>query len=705
MLSLNDVFNESYYLEINQAAAEAVASGEFASGLEHFEAVGIDEGMRFTPLIDLDYYKRVANPDLSELSNREALENLLATGMEEGRLFSPFIELEVYKEVNPELAELSNTEAFLHLRDIGIEEGLQFSSFVDLEEFRSSSPSLSNLSLSETFTQLATSFAPDDEGIIRFPLSLDLVFPDEIHIITPEMLNGSAEATISYSKSDNQVTLDLDLEGLPYRLDVTRPEDTSTPFNQHLVSVEDGKWQTWLTVGWFTNESTFWYDGKTNQLIGNEFDLFEEVPTDNTPIDVNDDGVVDIPVDIPVAQAVGSPIFEGNPDGTAQVSFNYNYDQILDERGTAGFYVAGLPYNLNKPNEVGIYYTEGGLPLSEARTWDDVLQTIRSGGLINITLSLEPDPKPDFLASRSNTMEGWTAFYPLLTPDGVFFEGITDSYKFADPSDLVTKLNDPWPARQAILDAETEPVFGDGEDNIFDAADPSDEFDGNRDTLFANAGSDLVDASQATAPLIPSTLGKNRIFGGTGNDEVLTGSGDRAFGGTGSDLLDASVGSGKNRLYGGEGDDELLAGKGDRLYGGEGDDLLDASVGSGNNRLYGEAGDDIFFAGIGDRFLGGDGNDTFFITVGNKNILTGGNGADAFWIATGEIPTRGNTITDLEVGVDVIGIGGIGAASIDDLDLSQEGDDAVIGFSGFDLATLLNTQVSDLEANGTFVFA
>ncbi len=705
MLSLNEVFNESYYLEINPEAAEAVTNGSFASGLEHFEAVGINEGLRFSPLIDLNYYKVVANPNLSELTNSEALEHLLGTGIEEGRLFSPFINLDFYKEANPELSDLSNAEALIHLQDIGINEGLQFSSFVDLEEFKSFNSTLADASNFEAFTELSTFGAPKDEGRIRIPLGLGMTIPDEVELHEPEMEAGYGEATITYSKADNQVTMDFQFEGLPYKLDVTRPEDVSTPFNQHLVSVEDGKWQMWIIGELFTAESTFWYDGETKQLIGNEFDIFDEIPTDDTPIDVNGDGVEDISVEVPVVHMFESPIFEGNPDGTASFSYTWQYDQLLDDLGTAGAFVAMLRYELDAPDTVGLYYTEGGLPVSEALTWDDILANIRSGQNFSLITSLEPDPKPDFLASRSNIMEAFSNIYPTLTPDDVVLDFLTGEYSFKELSDRVTHINDPWPARQAILDAETEPVFGNADDNIFDAADPSDEFDGNRDTVFASAGADLVDASQASAPLIPSTLGKNRIYSGTGNDEVLIGSGDRVFGGTGSDLLDASVGSGKNRLYGGEGDDELLAGKNDRLYGGEGNDLLDASVGSGNNRLYGEAGDDIFFAGSGDRLLGGDGNDTFFITVGSDNLITGGDGADAFWIATGEIPTRGNTITDLEIGVDAIGIGGIGAASIDDLVLSQVGDDAVISVSGFDLATLLNTQVSDLEANGNFVFA
>ena len=58
-----------------------------------------------------------------------------------------------------------------------------------------------------------------------------------------------------------------------------------------------------------------------------------------------------------------------------------------------------------------IYYTEGGLPVSEAM--DDILDELAAGqGGIVFATSLEPDPKPDFLASRDNLMIGWGADHP-----------------------------------------------------------------------------------------------------------------------------------------------------------------------------------------------------------------------------------------------------------------------------------------------------
>ena len=245
------------------------------------------------------------------------------------------------------------------------------------------------------------------------------------------------------------------------------------------------------------------------------------------------------------------------------------------------------------------------------------------------------------------------------------------------------------------LSSNSEPIFGSNENDSLEAGL---NFEEKQNSIFAGAGTDLVDTSQ-------SANGSNHVYAGTGSDELLAGRNDRLFGGEGNDILDAATGSGNNRLYAGVGNDELFAGSNDKLFAGEGDDLLDATTGSGDNRLYGQEGNDTFFLGSGDRLIGGDGDDAFFVGDGADNLITGGEGNDAFWIATGEIITTANTITDFEMDTDVIGVAGIGATSIDELEFTQVDNNAVISFSGFDLAILNNTQINNLQTDETFVFA
>ncbi len=194
------------------------------------------------------------------------------------------------------------------------------------------------------------------------------------------------------------------------------------------------------------------------------------------------------------------------------------------------------------------------------------------------------------------------------------------------------------------------------------------------------------------------------VYGDTKDNEIAPGSiedfdgnGDLIFAGAGDDLVDTSQAlTGSNRLYAGSGDDEVIVGLGDFAVGGKGDDLLDASVGRGHNRLYGDAGDDDFFLDSGDRAFGGKGADRFLVVCGGDNLLSGGIGADQFWIANAQLPDAVNTITDFEIGKDVIGIGGLGA-SFGDLSLTQQNENTLIAAATQDLAILDGIAVESLS--------
>lgn len=198
-----------------------------------------------------------------------------------------------------------------------------------------------------------------------------------------------------------------------------------------------------------------------------------------------------------------------------------------------------------------------------------------------------------------------------------------------------------------------QPTFGSLAEDDLDAADPDTGLDGFRDLIFSGGGSDGIDTSQG--------LGSNRIFSGSGADE-------------------------------------MFAGLGDRLNAGAGDDILDATGGRGGNRLFGDAGNDDFFLGGSDRVLGGAGADRMFVGADGENILTGGTDADQFWIANAEFPAAANTVTDFAIGEDVIGISGLGA-SFETLQLANDADgNATIGFNNVPLAVLLGIDFNLLSA-------
>ena len=91
-----------------------------------------------------------------------------------------------------------------------------------------------------------------------------------------------------------------------------------------------------------------------------------------------------------------------------------------------------------------------------------------------------------------------------------------------------------------------ETVFGSLEDDVIDAADINNDFDGNNDVLFTGSGDDLVDVSYA--------FGHNRIYAGSGNDILLAGSNNRLVGGAGEDIF---IGMGENLITGGTDADQF----------------------------------------------------------------------------------------------------------------------------------------------------
>ena len=155
-------------------------------------------------------------------------------------------------------------------------------------------------------------------------------------------------------------------------------------------------------------------------------------------------------------------------------------------------------------------------------------------------------------------------------------------------------------------------------------------------------------------------------------------------------------------IFGTPADDELNIFKASALvFAGSGNDRVDASAGKGNNRLYGGDGDDTLFASVNDRLFGEDGDDILFAGDGNS-LLNGGDGADQFWIATADLPSAANKITDFEAGIDVIGLGGLGV-TFADLSITQVGNDALIRTLNTDLAMITGIQASTLTSN-SFVF-
>lgn len=279
-------------------------------------------------------------------------------------------------------------------------------------------------------------------------------------------------------------------------------------------------------------------------------------------------------------------------------------------------------------------------------------------------------PSPATLAGYSSV-----GFPSIVVPMGFGSQGLPTSLGFlgrpyeegklisyAYDYEQATQLREPPPLLPALEGEEFEYVtevlvLGEDTDDAIVAGNVAD-FDGNVDTVVAGDGDDLIDTTSA-----------------------LTGG---------------------NIIYAGNGDDTVVVGHGDKVYGESGDDVLDASQGQGENLLYGGLGDDKLYAGTSDQLLGNEGEDQLYVGAEGDNLLTGGAGADQFWIANTQLPSAPNTVTDFEVGVDVIGFGDLGL-SFADLSFDQVGSDVAISVGNTTVATFLNTQVTALAATD-FVF-
>lgn len=209
------------------------------------------------------------------------------------------------------------------------------------------------------------------------------------------------------------------------------------------------------------------------------------------------------------------------------------------------------------------------------------------------------------------------------------------------------------------------------DNDSYDGSDDRDDHDGNDDDnhLLGNGGNDRLKGNGGHDNM-DGGRGKDKLFGGAGDDTISGGDGrDMIKGGAGDDSL--SGGAGNDRLFGNGGNDTLEGGAGkDKLKGGAGNDVLDGGI--GNDRLWGDAGDDTLTGGAGeDRF-----------------IFKSGAGAD--------------TITDFEIGVDLLVIDTDIEAAFADLTVTDSGADAVVSYSGGTI-TLTDVDAALLTADN-FVF-
>ncbi|MEZ4384955.1 MAG: cytochrome c peroxidase [Nannocystaceae bacterium] len=260
----------------------------------------------------------------------------------------------------------------------------------------------SGLPIAETVVTEIENFA----GTFTFEMGFNTSGGFEYQIWEESMCEGTGHIDVDFDRNAGTLDFHAYFDGLPYRPTVCYEYNPTTPWNLYPDCVEDGQWMIWFVGRSFTLRSLYYYDAVTGALIGNEHDVDELPPTA-------------FPIELPTLQMVGSPLFESDPETlVSEFHWYMDYHEILDRRGAAGVHVGVVPKNIFSPEELTLYYTNGGLPAEMAMDFDDIMDDIADerGGMI-AGLSYEPVPRPDYLLSRDNVMIGWGGQWPEPNPE------------------------------------------------------------------------------------------------------------------------------------------------------------------------------------------------------------------------------------------------------------------------------------------------
>lgn len=114
MLEIAQLFDENFYLLQNPDVSQAVTSGSFGSGLEHFNLFGQFEGRDPSSLFDTNFYlESYPDVEVAVLEGKTtAIEHFIEFGQVEGR--NPITEFDTSYDLanNPDLAAVVETDPF-----------------------------------------------------------------------------------------------------------------------------------------------------------------------------------------------------------------------------------------------------------------------------------------------------------------------------------------------------------------------------------------------------------------------------------------------------------------------------------------------------------------------------------------------------------------------------------------------------------------
>ena len=315
------------------------------------------------------------------------------------------------------------------------------------------------------------------------------------------------------------------------------------------------------------------------------------------------------------------------------------WGEIWGHDGGAAGYISRMRYFPESDSTVVVLTNQAFIPLTEA------IDSIFSA--VNTTLFGEP--------SSDITTEEWVdSFNSNFVNDLIdVFDGINSK------ADLIALIDDEKQLADDAVDLDkyaqliNNPDYADDSRKLQKFLKFGVIVEEESNVMVGNEADNTL-AGENRNDIIAGGLGNDLIFG-QGGDDVLRG-----------DLNNSSSGGsvgGDDTIYGGTGNDSIGGKAGNDLIFGE----------AGNDRLWGDAGDDTLVGGLG--------NDS----------LNGGVGKDVFVLKLNQGTDK---VFDFKVDDDLIDITNLGVA-FEDINITQQGKDAVISVDGSDIAIL-----QDVNADG-----
>ncbi|HEX4446197.1 MAG TPA: hypothetical protein VH044_05660 [Polyangiaceae bacterium] len=216
----------------------------------------------------------------------------------------------------------------------------------------------------------------DAKGAVISPLFRGGFPGMEDYIFTPangDCTKMKSTIRVDWDQAANKVTYTVKGINFPVMPTVTRTEGVnyfSDPFHNAAKDIHGGAYRLWILLGSTTNQTQFFYDPTTLQLLGSTFDFTAASPPPANAI----------PATFPIFSTTGSNQFDPDSHGNVLHQFTLPYTAITNESATfARAFASFVPLDLCEAKALQPAvsqlrpYVTPWQPISPAPVWSDML--------------------------------------------------------------------------------------------------------------------------------------------------------------------------------------------------------------------------------------------------------------------------------------------------------------------------------------------